>query len=141
MLVLNPQRVQFGARVLEDVSLISVDREAVEPLVAWEDGGPHATLVDAPRQKVSVRVVQALTRDELQPPRPGELGELSFTTAPAASAAGGVRCRVRAVVTAVRYTLSAEAGKAAAARREVVLVAEAESATVDPVRLDESAAG
>lgn len=138
MLIVQPKSVRFGAAVLEEVLLVAVDREAEEPVEAWDDAGPFATLVDVPRQRVKVRLVQTLRRDEPAAPTPGTLAELAFVAAPGGSDAGRVRYRVWAVVTGVKHNLRAGAGAgfggaAAVAQREWEFIAQASGAGTDPV--------
>jgi hypothetical protein len=140
MLVINPREVRLGARRLDAVAAIAVDRAAGPEglLREWGDEGPHAVLVDVVREVVTVRVTQSLAGPELDAPRPGELAELSFV-APLSglgdgggAPAGAVRCRVNAVVTAVKHSVRG-GGSGAAGLREIELAAQASDGAADPV--------
>ena len=134
MLILNPRVVRFGGRVWEDVSAVVVDRQATRAVTEWSDLGPHAVLVDAPEQTVTVRVVQQVARDDVGTPVPGELAELSFFTAPAGGDTPRWRVGALCVVTAATHELSLKNG----AVRTVRLVALSSDGAADPVTLEDA---
>lgn len=132
MLLLTPRVVRFGEATWEDVSAVVVDRAARRKVVEWSDLGPHVALADVPEQEVTVRVVQSLTRDAPDGPRPGDAGELSFDTSPAGTDAARRRVRAQAVVLDVRHELSVKGG----ATRTVTLVAVSPDGATDPVAVE-----
>ena len=132
MLILNPRQVQFGSSTWEDVTAVSIDRAAHRTVEDWSDLGPYAVLADVPEQKVRVTVVQEVSRDDVNVPRPGESGTLSFFTSPTASDAGRRKVSCQAVVLESRHDLSLKKG----AVRTVVLAAVSNGAA-DPVTIDE----
>lgn len=129
MLLLTPRAVRFGEATWEDVSAVVVDRASRRSVVEWSDLGPHAVLADVPEQEVTVRVVQSLTRDAPDAPRPGDAGQLSFDTSPAGTDTGRRRVSAQAVVLGVRHELSVKGG----ATRTVTLVAVSPDGAADPV--------
>jgi hypothetical protein len=132
MLILNPRQVQFGSSTWEDVTAVWIDRAAHRTVEDWSDLGPYAVLADVPEQKVRVTVVQEVSRDDVNVPRPGESGQLSFFTSPTASDAGRKKVSCQAVVLESRHDLSLKKG----AVRTVVLAAVSNGAA-DPVTIDE----
>ncbi len=136
MLLLNPRRVRFGNESWEDVTAMTVDRRAVRTVVEWSDEGPHAVLADVPRQRVNLRVVQQVSREDIGTPRPGQEGLLVAYTSPAGSEGGRRRVSCMAVVTAVTHELSLSRG----AVRTVELVAVSGSGAADPIVVEEAGA-
>jgi hypothetical protein len=129
MLLLNPRRVTFADETWEDVVAVSIDRAAAEEALEWGDLGPHVVFADVPRQRVTIRVVQELSRDDLGAPRPAEEGEISFFTSPATSDAWRRKVSARAVVMSVSHEVSLRR----ASTRTVTLVAVSEDGSADPV--------
>ncbi|GEM_PF-351577 len=68
MIVLNPQRVQFGTALLEGVTWVALDREGTRLVREWSDEGPHLRFIDVPEQLVTVQVVQELVLEDLATP-------------------------------------------------------------------------
>lgn len=137
MLVLNPRQVTFDGERWEDVTAVSIDREAAREVVEWGDLGPHVVLADAPEQRVTVKVTQQVVRDDIDSPRPGDAGELSFHTSPAGTDAG--RRRVRASVVVVRC--AHEVGQKAGAVRVVEMVAVSSDGAADPIVVEDATGG
>lgn len=133
MLVLNPQIVRFGSAAWEGVVAVVVDRAAQRLIEEWDDAGPYATLVDVPEQRVRVRVVQEVARDEVHVPRPGDLGTLVFYTAPAGSEAGRRKVSVLAVVIGVEHEVSRRRG----ALRTVTLAGVSATGAADPITVSD----
>lgn len=102
MLAINPQSVAFGSLAWPNVTSIAVDRSADKVVTEVTDLGPHLVLVDVPEQRVVVRLVAELQREDLGGPRPGDVGTLVFFTSPAGTD-GGQKVSMNAVVTGVRH--------------------------------------
>jgi hypothetical protein len=136
MLLLNPRRVRFGNEAWEDVTALVVDRRAARTVVEWSDEGPYAVLADVPRQRVTLRVVQQIAREDIGAPRPGQEGLLVAYTSPTGSEGGRRRVRCQAVVTAVSHELSLSRG----AVRTVDLVAVSGSGAADPIMVEDAGA-
>jgi len=134
MLLLNPRSVRFGALVWEGVTILAIDRAGARVTVAWGDKGPHAVFADVPEQRVSVRVVMEVDRDDVGVPRPREVGVLSFYTSPNDSDGGRRRVSMTAVVTGVSHELSQKKG----ALRTVEMVAVSADGAADPVSVVEA---
>lgn len=137
MLVLNPRSVVFGSTAWDGVTAIAVDRRAEREVLSWGDLGPHAVLADAPEQRVELRVVQELTREDVGSPRPGEQAELSFHTSPSLASAGRKKVSATAVVLRVTHELRAPA----AAIRTIHLVAISADGSADPLVVTDSSGG
>jgi len=135
MLVLNPRRVTFGAATWGNVSSVSIGRTSSKLLAEWSDAGPHVVLVDAPEQLVTVRVVQEMLADDMDTPRPGEAGELAFTTGQNSSDAATREVTIdQAVVRSVSYETSTGRGS----RRSIELIAVSSDGATDPVNVDDA---
>lgn len=135
MLVLNPRRVTFGSAAWTNVSSVSIGRASNRLLAEWSDEGPHVVLADVPEQLVSVRVVQEMLGDDMDTPRPGESGALSFTTGANSSDAATREVTVaEAVVRTVTYETSTSRGS----RRFIGLVAVSADGTADPVSVGDA---
>ena len=132
MLILNPRTVTFGSSTWDDIIAITIDRAAHKTIEDWSDLGPYAVLADVPEQKVRVTIVQEVSRDDVNVPRPGESGTLNFFTSPTASDAGRRKVSCQAVVLESRHDLSLKKG----AVRIVVLAAVSDGVT-DPVSVSE----
>lgn len=132
MLVLNPKRVTFDGAAWESVSSVEVNRFGEKIAVEFGDDGPHAVFADVPEQRVNVKVVQELQSDDLDEPKPGESGELTFQAAANGSSAQRTEATLDAVVTGVQYSVSVR-GRAV---RTVWLVALSSDGVVDPVSVE-----
>lgn len=130
MLAINPTLVKFGAKQWPDVTLVAIDRTATRLAADWTDTGPHPTFVDAPEQRTEIKVVRAVMRDDLDDPRPGQIGTLTFHASPGGTDAGRVRISVNAVVAAVRHEFTAKG-----ASRIVQLLAVSPDGATDPVTI------
>ncbi len=129
MLFLNPREVTFGGVVWSEVESVSIARSAARSFVEFGDAGPHAVLVDVPEQRVGVTVVQELLGDDVDVPKPGEQGALSFVTSANSSGAGAKQVSMTAVVLDVKYKVSRKVGSS----RTVELVAVSGDGVSDPV--------
>lgn len=136
MVILNPRQVKFGSATWPDIAGVAIDRSAHKTIEDWSDLGPYAVLADVPEQKVRVTVVQEVVRDDVNVPRPGEMGELSFYISPTASDAGRKRVTMEAVVLDVKHELSLRKG----AVRTVTLAAVSTDGT-DPVVVSDASLG
>jgi len=132
MLAINPARVTFGAQGWPDVALIAIDRSATRLTPEWTDHGPHIAFVDAPEQRVDVKIVRAVTGD-LDSPRPGQSAPVSFFASPAGTDAGRVRVSFTGVVVGVRHEISAKG-----ATRTVQLLAVSPDGAADPVTITDA---
>lgn len=131
MLLLNPRSVTFGSATWDSVVAVMIDRDSVRFVEEWSDAGPHAVLADAPEQRVTIRVVQEVTRDDLGSPRPGEAGALSLCTAPTGADAGRRKLTAQAVVRSVSHEVSLKRG----AVRTITLVAVSADGAADPIAI------
>ncbi len=134
MLLLNPRRVTFGSNTWGNVASVAIGRSAHRMLTEWSDAGPHVVLADVSEQRVRVEVVQELLGEDMDTPRPGESGELSFTTAPTSTDNPSREITMTAVVESVGYEVSLKRGSV----RRVVLVATSSDGSVDPVSVDDA---
>jgi hypothetical protein len=113
---LDPDRatLTIGAVALElpAVTLVAVDRRATRVVVEHGPAGPHPAFVDAPEQRVDVRLVRRVQSGEAPAPalRPGALGTLEFRARAAAADVGGRSVTVGVVVVAVEHELDAKRG-------------------------------
>lgn len=137
MLVLNPRVVKFGAEVWRDVTAVIVDRSASREAVEWSDGGPHAVLADVPEQRVEIRIVQEVSRDDVDAPRPGEQGQMVFYTSPMSTDAARRKVSATAVVLEAGHELSLRRG----ALRTVRLIAVSADGSADPITVEDAAGG
>lgn len=116
MVWLDPDRasITIGALKIDlpAVSLVVIDRRATHLAVEHGAGGPHASFVDAPEQRVELRLVRRVQAAEPPAPllRPGALGVLSFRAATAASDLGGLHVSASVVVTGVEHAIDAKRG-------------------------------
>jgi len=137
MLVLSPALVTFGGSRWEHVTLVSIDRSAERVALEWTDAGAHPTLADVPEQRVTVRVVQRVERDDLNAPRPGDAGELVLYTSPGGGDAGRRKVSAPAVVTHVEHDVTLRRG----AQRVIRLVAVSADGAADPVTVSDAGGG
>ncbi|MBK7405882.1 MAG: hypothetical protein IPJ41_14995 [Phycisphaerales bacterium] len=129
MLLLNPRQVTFANTMWEDVAAVVIDRAAERSILDWTDLGPYPVLADVPEQRVAIRVVQQIVRDDLAAPRPGDAGELTFSTAPAGADTPRRRLRAQCVVLEVSHELSLKHG----ALRTVRFAALSPDGAADPI--------
>lgn len=134
MLFLHPRVVSFGGVDWSGVESVAIERSAARSFVEYGDSGAHAVLADVPEQRVEVRVTQELLGEDMDVPRPGEVGTLEFETAPNSSGAGRRRVSMAAVVLGVKYQVSRKGGSA----RTVDLVAVSADGQADPVLVEEA---
>lgn len=134
MLVLNPREVTFDGESWEDVSAVTVDREAARTIESWSDLGPHLAFADVPERRVVIRVVQVLDSDSLLSVAPGDAGELSFYASHGATDSGRKRVEADVVVTKVQHEVSQKRG----AVRTVTCVAVSSDGAVDPIRVTDA---
>ncbi|MEN0019375.1 MAG: hypothetical protein AAF747_00670 [Planctomycetota bacterium] len=132
MFFLNPGSVQFAGESWGDVSSVTVDRQATRVVEAWSDGGPHATLIDAPEQRTTIKLVQSLAGDAVGTPTLATQGELRFETAPTASDAQAKRVRTQAVVVEVSHSVA----RNGVATRTVKLLAVSSDGASDPLAVE-----
>lgn len=132
MLFLHPRVVSFGGSDWAGVESVAIERSAARSFVEFGEQGPHAVLADVPEQRVEVRVVQELLGEDMDVPRPGEIGTLGFETAPNSSGAGRKRVSMTAVVMGVKYQVSRKGGSA----RTVDLIAVSADGAADPVLVE-----
>lgn len=134
MLILNPRSVTFGSVEWEGVVAVTIDRAAHKTVEDFGDLGPYATLVDVPEQRVRIGIVQEVSRDDLNVPRPGEAATLTLFTSPAASDAGRRKLSCAAVVLDVNHEVSIKKG----AIRKVTLAAVSSDGAADPVEVSDA---
>ncbi|MCC6659578.1 MAG: hypothetical protein IT437_01700 [Phycisphaerales bacterium] len=130
MLILNPRAVKFGPAVWDEVLAVAVDRHASRIIRQHGDLGPHTMIVDVPGQEVRIRIVRSISRDDIDVPRPGDLGTLTLYTAPAGNELRRRRVSCTAVVTGVAHELTATR-----ATRTVTLEAVSSDGAADPIAI------
>lgn len=136
MLVLNPRLVKFGPSTWENVVSVAIDRAAHKQVIEWSDAGPHAVMADVPEQRVTIKVMQELLREDIAAPRPGEQAELIVFISPAGDSARR-KVAMQAVVLHVTHELSLKKG----AVRTVELAAVSSAGSVDPITITDAGAG
>ena len=129
MLILNPRQVRFGPSTWADVSLVAIDRDASRLALEWSDMGPHPVMADAPEQRLTIRVVQEVSRDDLNSPRPGDLGTLTLFTSPTGADARRRKVTCSCVITGVSHDLSLSRGT----QRRITLTALSPDGAADPI--------
>jgi len=129
MLVLKPRRVEFDGETWGNVGSVAISRTAESMVVEWSDSGPHVVLADVPEQRVSVEVVQSLLGEDMDEPRPGRTGTLSFETGSSSTDASTDTVSMTAVIERVWYEVSVSRGSS----RRVRLVAVSSNGSADPV--------
>lgn len=138
MLVLNPRRVAFAGEAWGEVVSVAVDRQAVKLVESFGDAGPHCVFVDAVEQRVTVTVVQQLSRGEAPDvPRPGDAGTLVFAYASVGGSGRKVRVTLEAVVVGVSHGVGLKQG----AMRTVSFRGVSADGAADPVVVSEDATG
>lgn len=128
MLVLDPSAVEFASVGWSGVRSVAVDRAADGELVSYGDDGPHVVFADAPRQKVTVKLVRRLTGGTLDGPVPGDEGTLRFETAIGRTDGSRSKVSLLGVVTKVQHGVHRDG-----VEQTVSFVAVASSGDVDPV--------
>ncbi len=104
MMILNPERVEFGTALLDRVTAVTIDRATVTPVEQWGATGPWCRLVDSTKRRVSVTVKQEPGAGPLDAgPALGSQAELRIAVAPSASDRNRRRVRCTCVVMGVRY--------------------------------------
>lgn len=131
MLLLNPRLVTFASSRWDDIALIAIDRKAHKEIVEWSDLGPHVVLADVPEQRIEIKVIQELARDDITVPHPGDFGELTFHTSPTSTDAGRKKITTQAVILRVEHELSLKRG----ALRTITLIAISQDGADDPLSI------
>ena len=129
MLLLNPRRVEFDGDTWGHVASIAIERSADRLLVEWSDAGPHAVLADVSAQRVRVEIVQELLGEDMDTPKPGRAGPLTFTTSPSSTDQPSREVAMTAVIESVSYEVSLRRGSV----RRIALTATSPDGTTDPV--------
>jgi len=129
MLALNPRRVEFAGDTWGNVSSVAISRNAETLIAEWSDAGPHVVLADVPEQRVTVEVVQSLLGEDMDEPKPGAMGTLSFETGRSSTDASTDTVSMTAVVERVWYEVSVSRGSS----RRVRLLAVSADGQTDPV--------
>lgn len=140
MLILNPQGVVFGSVVLDQVTMVAVERVGTRVVVEWGDGGPHAVFADVAEQRVNVRVVQEVDV-VVDAVKPGDQGTLSFVASMSGADAGRRKVSATAVVTGVGYEVGRSAtgtGASPRAIRTLTFVLVSGNGATDPVVVAEA---
>jgi hypothetical protein len=135
MLILNPRQATFGSVPWPNITLIAIDRRSTRLAIAWSDNGPHPTFADAPEQQTLVQVLMDVEREDIDAPRPGDQGELTFTASPTATDASRRRVSMTAVITNVTHELSLKRGSI----RTVSLIAISTNGAADPITITDAA--
>ncbi|MFG0305681.1 MAG: hypothetical protein ACF8Q5_05650 [Phycisphaerales bacterium JB040] len=129
MLALNPRRVEFGGDTWGNVSSVAISRTAETLIAEWSDAGPHMVLADVPEQRVTVEVVQSLLGEDMDEPKPGAMGTLSFETGRSSTDSSTDTVSMTAVIERVWYEVSVSRGST----RRVRLLAVSADGLADPV--------
>ena len=130
MLILNPTSVILGNQILPNVSSIAIDRAASRQLIEWSDEGPHIVFIDCPEQRITITLVQELSRGELSIPAPGTSLQLVFQTSIDSSHAGWSVISIPVVLLAAKHE-----SKARGFVRTLSLVAISSNGISDPVTI------
>lgn len=131
MLILNPRLVRFGTTTWPDVSLIAIDRDTPRLALEWSDRGPHPVFADAPEQRLTIRIIQDIARDDLNTPRPGQQDTLTFYTSPTGADARRRKLTLTACITSVSHDLSLTRGT----QRRTTLTALSPDGLTDPITI------
>ena len=113
MLWLNPTAVSLFGAALGGVSSVAVDRFATRTAEERGDLGPHVVFVDAPEQRVTVRVrrrVDEASAGAVSGVVVGSMGELSFRVAASIGDRKGRVVRATVVVRGVDHEFSERDG-------------------------------
>lgn len=138
MLLLNPSSVRFGDDLWDDATLIAIDRAPARLAENWSDLGPYQVFADAPEQRITIRIVRRLTRDQPPPPPLGTMAQLRFATSPSASDAGRRLIEATAVLIEVDHQLPGDGDppsrtRARSASQTLTLVAISGDGADDPI--------
>jgi hypothetical protein len=134
MLILNPRQATFAGAPWPNTTLVAIDRRSTRLALAWSDNGPHPTFADAPEQQTLIQVVMDVEREDLDAPRPGDQGTLTFVTSPTASDASRRRLTTTAVITNVTHELSLKRGSI----RTISLIALSPDGSDDPITISDA---
>jgi len=137
MLILNPRLVKFGPTTWPEVSTIAIDRDSSRLALEWSDLGPHPVFADSPEQRLTIRIIQDIARDDLDTPRPGDQQTLTFYTAPTGADARRRKVTTTAVITAVSHDLSLSRGT----QRRITLTALSADGSTDPITITDPVLG
>lgn len=129
MIILNPERVTFGARAWNNVSAVTVEREAKTLVAEIGDAGPHVVFADVPEQRCRITVVQELEQTDLHTPTLGELDALKVTTNVSLGDRGRAALSASAVVIDVKVNVARGQG----ATRRITLLAVSGDGAADPL--------
>ncbi len=124
MLILSPDRVTFGERLLHNVSAVTIDREFSRLVQEWSDLGPHQVLAEAVELRTTIRVIQRLADTDLLSLRPGESGPLVMGVGLSVSDAARRHLVGTAVVLSVKHEVSIGVGKPATRTTEFVMISD-----------------
>ena len=135
MLSLHPHLVTFAGQPWPHVTSIAVDRTANREAVEWSDAGPHAVFADVPEQRIDITVtMQLISSNGLDAPRPGQTGDLTFYTAPAATDGARQQVTTQATILATTHDLTGKKG----ATRTIRLIATSPTGSTDPITTDQA---
>lgn len=138
MFWLNPTEVVVLGVSLGGVSSVSVDRFATRTAEEHGDLGPHVVFVDAPEQRVTVKIrrrVNELNAGAVSGVEVGALGEVSFRVGAAMSDRGGRVVRAQVVVRGVDHALSERDGFI----QTISMIAVSSDGAADPITEEEGA--
>jgi hypothetical protein len=113
MLWLHPKEVLLFGVALDGVSSVAVDRIAARTAEEHGDLGPHVVFVDAPEQRVIVKIrrcVDAVSAGVLSGIAVGAMGELSLRVAPLTSDRIARRITAMVVVRSVNHDFTERDG-------------------------------
>ena len=128
-MALNPRQVEFDGVTWGNVSSVAISRNAQTMVAEWSDSGPHVVLADVPEQRVSVEIVQSLLGEDMDEPKPGAMGTLSFETSATSTGVTTDTVSMTAVIERVWYEVSVSRGSS----RRVKLLAISSDGLADPV--------
>ena len=129
MIVIRPDTVRFGDEHWDNILRITIDRSAAQTIHAHDETGPYATLVDIPRQRITITVTQEIIAENLQSPIPSQLALLRINTG-SGSDTGNKRIQCQCVVESVTNKVS-DYG----ANRVISLLAQSDAADQDPIEI------
>jgi hypothetical protein len=134
MLILNPKKVTFAGAAWPNVTALTIDRTASRLTIGHTDAGPHPTFADAPEQRTGIKVMVELDQGDVNAPRPGDQGTLTFVTSPTPTDAARRRVTLTGVITNVTHELSTKRG----ALRTIDLIAISTNAAADPISVTDA---
>ncbi len=126
----------MGPDTWDHISAVLVDRAPHKTIEEWSDAGPYATLADIPEQRTRITILQELTAEDLNTPRPGQNATLTLCTSPGADR-GRKKLTATAVVLSVAHELSLKKG----ATRTIQLAAVSPDGSTDPITLTDASDG